>query len=220
MQDKRHEFRNDAITVTWSPRRCIHVTECVARLPRVFQPGERPWVRVAAATADVIAATVERCPTGALQYQRHDGGAAEAPDARNSALVWRNGPIYLRGTLEIRTPEGELVLADTRIALCRCGSSANKPLCDDAHHACGFRDPGAIADATGVAEALDVPAGDTLVVTPQPDGPVELSGPFVLGSTDGKTVLTGNRATLCRCGQSRNKPFCDDSHVSAGIRIG
>ena len=60
MKDKLHGFGADAITVTWSKRRCIHAAECVAGLPRVFQPGERPWIKLDAAAAGTIAGIVRR----------------------------------------------------------------------------------------------------------------------------------------------------------------
>ena len=48
---------------------------------------------------------------------------------------------------------------------------------------------------------------------------VRENGPLALHADlriDGKTV--GYRATLCRCGASRNKKFCDDSHQDAGFQ--
>lgn len=81
MKDKLHGFEADAITVTWSKRRCIHAAECVAGLPRVFQPGERPWIKLDAAAAGTIAGIVRRSPTGALHYERQD-----------SALLHMRGP--------------------------------------------------------------------------------------------------------------------------------
>jgi CDGSH-type Zn-finger protein/uncharacterized Fe-S cluster protein YjdI len=44
------------------------------------------------------------------------------------------------------------------------------------------------------------------------NGPLALRGAL---SIDGEAI--GYRATLCRCGQSQNKPFCDGSHKSAGF---
>jgi len=45
-------------------------------------------------------------------------------------------------------------------------------------------------------------------------GPIRLTGGVKLESQDGEPYETRNRVTLCRCGESRNKPFCDASHVS------
>jgi CDGSH-type Zn-finger protein len=49
-------------------------------------------------------------------------------------------------------------------------------------------------------------------VTPLRNGPLLLSGELEVTRPDG-TVETTPRATLCRCGLSANKPFCDNSHL-------
>ena len=49
-------------------------------------------------------------------------------------------------------------------------------------------------------------------------GPLYVKGYVPLIGTDGKQYESRNRYALCRCGASRNKPFCDASHVDAGFR--
>lgn len=43
-------------------------------------------------------------------------------------------------------------------------------------------------------------------------GPIWVRGCIPVESSDGKTYEVRNRMTLCRCGKSQNKPFCDSSH--------
>ncbi len=43
-------------------------------------------------------------------------------------------------------------------------------------------------------------------------GPIWVRGGVPVESADGKTYRMRNRVTLCRCGKSKNKPFCDSSH--------
>ncbi len=43
-------------------------------------------------------------------------------------------------------------------------------------------------------------------------GPIRILGGIPVESAQGKTYEIRNRITLCRCGKSRNKPFCDSSH--------
>lgn len=54
-------------------------------------------------------------------------------------------------------------------------------------------------------------------VTPIRDGPLLVRGHIEMTRADG-TVETLPRATLCRCGQSEHKPFCDNRHLAAGFR--
>ena len=51
-------------------------------------------------------------------------------------------------------------------------------------------------------------------------GPVWLKGYVELESSDGTKYESRNRMTLCRCGRSRNKPFCDGSHINVGFNDG
>jgi CDGSH-type Zn-finger protein len=44
------------------------------------------------------------------------------------------------------------------------------------------------------------------------DGPLHLTGGVSVQRTDGSLLETRNRVTLCRCGASKNKPFCDGAH--------
>ncbi len=44
------------------------------------------------------------------------------------------------------------------------------------------------------------------------DGPYHLRGGIPVSSSDGESYEVRNRQTLCRCGRSSNKPFCDGTH--------
>ncbi|MGA2681672.1 MAG: CDGSH iron-sulfur domain-containing protein [Candidatus Bathyarchaeia archaeon] len=51
-------------------------------------------------------------------------------------------------------------------------------------------------------------------------GPIGLRGGIPVESSDGTTYEVRNRQTLCRCGKSQNKPFCDGSHIDEGFNDG
>ena len=44
------------------------------------------------------------------------------------------------------------------------------------------------------------------------NGPLEVTGNFEITGTDGKKMNIQGPVYLCRCGGSRNKPFCDGTH--------
>jgi CDGSH-type Zn-finger protein len=48
-------------------------------------------------------------------------------------------------------------------------------------------------------------------------GPVWVRGGVPVISADGQPYEVRNRVTLCRCGGSKNKPFCDSTHVDIGF---
>lgn len=69
----------------------------------------------------------------------------------------------------------------------------------------------------GPLSAVTLDLGSILpVVTPLPDGPLVVDGPFGLAQPDGHVEIV-ERVTLCRCGQSGSKPHCDGSHERVGF---
>ena len=138
-EEPQRVYRNERIAVHWNSSRCVHSERCMRGLPQVFQPDARPWVRVDEATADEIAAVVARCPSGALHVERLDGGTSEEPGEPAIIEPQPNGPLYISGPVRILDANGAVIREDTRMALCRCGHSRNKPFCDGSHETAGFQ---------------------------------------------------------------------------------
>ncbi len=46
---------------------------------------------------------------------------------------------------------------------------------------------------------------------------VETDGTYTLRTSDGEQLIEKARFSLCRCGHSQNKPFCDGAHKAAGF---
>ena len=65
------------------------------------------------------------CPSGAITYERHDGGAQESAPSVNvvRVRVRENGPYAMHAQIESAA-------AGFRVTLCRCGKSSRKPYCD------------------------------------------------------------------------------------------
>jgi len=225
----------------------------------------------------------------------------KAPGAK--VQISKDGPYMVTGNLplnkqtigtnssaeSVKWVAGASIATKAAYALCRCGSSANKPFCDGSHAKVGFDgtetasresyeaqakviqgpvmsltdveglcafarfcDPhGKVwnlvnqtdnlnAKKTFVEEACDCPSGRLvawdnatgksiepkfepsigLIEDPENQcaGPVWLRGGVQLVGSDGFHYEVRNRVTLCRCGASQNKPFCDGTHASIKFR--
>jgi CDGSH-type Zn-finger protein/uncharacterized Fe-S cluster protein YjdI len=207
-------YTGEQIDVTYDAGRCIHVGECLRHLHAVFDTTRRPWVLPDAGSADDVAATVLTCPSGALHYERKDGGAAEPMLEHNTIRLVKNGPLYLRGDFTIVNGAGELVIEDTRASLCRCGGSANKPFCDNSHRTIGFKAPPSVPEPQTTSEPLD---GGKLHIETTTNGPLHVTGNFTVLNGKGEPIYQGLDESFCRCGGSANKPFCDGTHEKIGF---
>jgi len=203
-------YEGSGITVHFDASRCIHAGYCVKGLPDVFRAGtEGVWIFPDAASADKIAALCNTCPSGALSYNRKDGGAEEPCPEINTISVEADGPLILHAdfTLNGEDPGG------FRAALCRCGASKNKPWCDGSHTDAGFSDPGDVAAFNPDAET----GTGSVDVRLFKDGPLFLVGPQSIRDSHGQTARVCDKCVFCRCGGSRNKPYCDGSHAEIGF---
>ncbi|WP_292024714.1 CDGSH iron-sulfur domain-containing protein [Maritimibacter sp. UBA3975] len=199
---------SDEITITFDGSKCIHARRCVLGLPEVFKPGTPGgWMFPGNARAEEIARVIDACPSGALGYARHDDGMEEPVPAVNTVRLWENGPNELRGDLRIADAPA------TRVLLCRCGQSKNKPFCDNSHIEVGFT----ATSEPGTQNAQDAATRGVLTITPTANGPVKIEGPVEVIAASGRQIAVSEKVFLCRCGESQNKPFCDGSHTKAGF---
>ena len=207
--------------------------------------------------------------------------AARSPNSEKPIIVFTKYEPYLVVDLEtFRDHQGKALKADPVMALCRCGASRHKPLCDGSHHKARFsgeKSPDRVKDRVveyrgkkitildnrGVCAhdkacvrnlpsvfndkkriwidpngarpeeiietikkcpsgALSYKIGDTryqdlersALIRVKKDGPLEVEGYIGLKDDMGSTPEAREHYTLCRCGQSKNKPFCDGTHIT------
>ena len=127
--DDPNVAHTDGITLRFDSRRCIHSRHCVLGAPSVFLANVTgPWLHPEQVTVEECVAIAHSCPSGAITYDRHDGGPQEAPPPINVIRVRENGPYAIHAAIDL-AGHGTCL----RATLCRCGRSANKPFCDNSH---------------------------------------------------------------------------------------
>lgn len=208
-----HVFHGNQATVTWDERLCIHAGECTRAEQNLFGGKQKPWGRPDDGTLNEVKEVVTRCPTGALTIEAEDGSHEITPP-ENTVVVSSRGPLYLSGHLELDDAVNQLPGTRFRAALCRCGQSNNKPFCDNRHESTHFEDRGAV----GVSGPGTLDDGGPLSIKTVPNGPLKVSGHLTIISASGRVAWRGEKAALCRCGASENKPFCDGKHSKIGFK--
>ncbi len=202
------------VDVEWNGHLCIHVAECGHAKGDLFVDGRQPWCQPDQVSIKEVVDVINRCPSGALTFTVKDGSIKEDPDPVNTVMVTYNGPYFVRGDLEIEDAPNDMAGIRYRAALCRCGASKNKPFCDNSHESINFKDYGAVGEiGEGISER-----GGVLNINPLKDGPLLLKGNITIFASSGRKAWAGKELALCRCGASKNKPFCDGSHQEAGFK--
>jgi CDGSH-type Zn-finger protein/uncharacterized Fe-S cluster protein YjdI len=197
-------------TITFDSHRCIHARRCVLGEPAVFKANvEGPWIDPDAAGPEDLLRVAMNCPSGAIHVTRRDGGREEGNPKINTIALRENGPLAINAEIDLAGTR-----IGTRATLCRCGQSNNKPYCDSSHVAAGFAASG--EPATTASAALAKRDG-VLAITPYPNGPLGVAGPVEIISGTGRTIDRVEKTTLCRCGQSARKPYCDGTHRKVGF---
>lgn len=206
-------------TIHFDAQRCIHSRSCVLSHPDVFVPNVKgEWIHPDAQPLQELIRIGQNCPSGAIQVKRNDPSdqpencsSSNAPPIVNTIRLRENGPLAIEAELCMK---GAPELAP-RATLCRCGLSNNKPYCDNSHVEGGFVASGEVA--TIQCEALAT-RGGPVDIMPVPNGPLKITGNLEIVSGTGRTCNKVTQTYLCRCGQSKNKPYCDGSHKAAGFQ--
>jgi len=120
--------------------------------------------------------------------------------------VFDDGPLGIEELETLTNSNGGELEVKSRIALCRCGASENKPYCDGTHKKNGFSSKIEKAESN---ERID---GGRRTIRVLMNAPYEVSVDIELNIKDEMGLSKDDPYYLCRCGASENKPFCDGSH--------
>src|SRR5258705_8983634 len=104
MRKETIKYSNGEVTVVWKLKVCIHSTVCWKGLIEVFNPREKPWIKMDGATTERIIEQVRKCPSGALSYFLNEEIAKEQPPQKivaESAHIMKvevtlNGPYLIK----------------------------------------------------------------------------------------------------------------------------
>ncbi len=206
-------------TIQFDAKKCVHSRNCVLSHPDVFVPNlQGAWIHPDAQPIEELIRIAKNCPSGAIRVTRNaksdvtgDVQSSDVFPLVNTVRVRENGPLAIEAELQIKgQPE-----PSPRATLCRCGESKNKPYCDGSHVMAGFVASG--EPMTVSLEALAARNGPVNVL-PVPNGPLGLVGNLEVVTGTGRTCNKVRETHLCRCGRSKNKPYCDGSHIAAGFQ--
>jgi CDGSH-type Zn-finger protein len=148
--------------------------------------------------------------------ERQSGHAApRLLEVPNEAMVTNGGPVQITGNITLIKEDGSIQYAN-HLTLCRCGHSKDKPTCDESHMDVEFLHSGKISE---ISEVAATQRASKITISCIKDGPITFRGKLRLHNEFGQECVK-MRGSICRCGQSASKPFCDGSHERTGFRTG
>ena len=134
---QRKSYEGAGLVLTDDKSLCVHAGFCVTEKTEVWDLINE--TTDSAARAELIQ-MVRNCPSGRLEYLEPSNDLPVEEDLQKEIGVVEDGPLYVRGQIEVEGAAGQTYEGRNRVTLCRCGASKNKPFCDGMHAEIGFRD--------------------------------------------------------------------------------
>jgi CDGSH-type Zn-finger protein len=150
-----------------------------------------------------------------FRKRQKNRGAPRLLEVPNEVLVSNGGPLQITGNIILAHEDGRVQYVN-HLSLCRCGHSRSKPVCDGQHVDMEFINSGKIFDVSEVAASSHP---NRITISCIKDGPIKFLGRMRLHNKFGQECVKMH-GSLCRCGQSARKPFCDGSHSRVGFKTG
>ncbi len=149
-----------------------------------------------------------------MERQKNQG-APRLLEVPNEALITNGGPLQISGNITLVHEDGRVQYTN-HLSLCRCGYSRSKPVCDEQHVDMEFLHSGKISEVSEVAKTSR-PSKVTFSCVK--DGPIKFRGRLRLHNKFGQECVKMH-GSICRCGHSASKPFCDGSHSRVDFKTG
>ena len=146
-----------------------------------------------------------------------------------------NGPNYVKNLKAFKNSRGETIPTQSDMYLCRCGGSSDKPFRDRTHIRIGFQSDKSsdrapdrlddyvgrditIHDNRGICAHSGYCTDNSPAVFHMGHKPHRVVGGIELNDPAGFKPESKEHYTLCRCGGSKNKPFCSGEHWHTGFK--
>jgi CDGSH-type Zn-finger protein len=134
--ERAYPYRGGELTMHDDRTLCTTAGYCGDRFRNV-------WAMIADAADPKVAERIRHmsmlCPSGRLVTEP-DGQDRDERAFEPSIAVTRDGPLWVRGGVQVVSSDGTAYEVRNRQTLCRCGHSENKPFCDGSHKEVGFRE--------------------------------------------------------------------------------
>jgi CDGSH-type Zn-finger protein len=135
--DRAYPYRGGELTMRDDRTLCTRAGYCGDRFRNV-------WAMIADAEDRAVAERIrhmsELCPSGRLVTQPDDAKERDELPYEQAIGVIKDGPLWVRGGVQVVAADGTEYEVRNRQTLCRCGNSRNKPFCDGSHQDTGFRE--------------------------------------------------------------------------------
>jgi CDGSH-type Zn-finger protein len=127
-------YGSDEVGIDDDRALCVHAGFCGTKLVNAWKLAARDELTTADRTQ--LVAMAQNCPSGAILA--HLDGAELEPALPVEVVLMPDGPLWVTGGVVVERSDGVELERRNRVTLCRCGASANKPLCDGSHTGAGF----------------------------------------------------------------------------------
>jgi len=135
-----NEFEGKQITVVDNSGVCCHAGACVTGSPEVFFTRDQDGKRISnpdMGEKENTIQTIRKCPSGALTYKANHKFIDDYFSDEEISIA-KNGPLHVRGGIELDDESKKELNSENHYTLCRCGASRNKPFCDGVHKVINF----------------------------------------------------------------------------------
>ncbi|MCH7973403.1 MAG: (4Fe-4S)-binding protein [Bacteroidetes bacterium] len=138
MSKEIQNYKKNELGISYDPNICTHSANCMNGFPEIFNIEKEPWVNLDSAKKEKLTEAVKNCPSGALKIIDDTAQAVEEAGEIVKIDVMSKGPLLVKGRFKITDHNGNVLETKDKVALCRCGSSKNKPFCDGTHSKIDF----------------------------------------------------------------------------------
>jgi CDGSH-type Zn-finger protein len=133
-EESLNVFETDKLKLDDAIELCDHSRFCqhAGGIRKLMEKGDEESIAMAKKQAS-------NCPSGRLLiWDKEAGKSTEKPYDKEIIIIYDQGkncegPIWIKGGIEIEGVDGELYEKRNRVTLCRCGKSKHKPFCDGKH---------------------------------------------------------------------------------------